>query len=447
MKKKIRFLGSLLLIVFILAGCASPQTKTTNSKKNTNEGNIAIKNNSFSGEVLTDDNGKQKMTVHFDNKNHAVVTFSGISKSDNTWSRRILSGRYATNEKTLGVTQEKGMELGYGSKKALLDNNTPTKMVNSKGKGSTLELKVHKKYLVFNEKYKIYPTKSTIISNYDTYISRVQKQYNKKYAKLSSRSFMSPATDMMANGIAFKGDNFIWKYGGPSEYSNSLDIGGSIAIITGQYKLDGQKLTLFVGDSTPLYRGTIGTLGKNYYQDLIENDLLPKEYVFSFTNNNQLQLITKNQYITSENMLDYGTLEGTPNYNDWSNNYSVEKFSLKMQQRDIPKDSEKQDNSSDENKSSSISSADDFKQFLLDQGVLEDDPDNDYQAIDGNGFEFPIYDSSDKVAAKYQVNWDIPDGSISHIVMLGVDGNIYEGNSGTPMHLDEDATNAYNEKN
>ncbi|AYE38230.1 hypothetical protein D1B17_06130 [Companilactobacillus zhachilii] len=258
---------------------------------------------------------------------------------------------------------------------------------------------------------------------------------------------MSPATDMMANGIAFKGDNFIWKYGGQSEYRNGLDIGGSIAIITGQYKLNGQKLILFVSESTPLYRGTISNLGKNYYQDMVGFNSLPKEYVFSFTKNNRLKLITTNQYMVSEDMLDYGTLEGAPNYDAWSKTYAVDQFSAKMQQRDLQDDSEEQadtssDDSSTTNGDSKITSADDFQQFLIDNGFLDDDPDNDYKANEGNGYEFPISQSDKKVAAKYMVYWDLPDGSLTHIVMLGVDGNVYGGNSGSNMFPMDDATAA-----
>ncbi|AYE38231.1 hypothetical protein D1B17_06135 [Companilactobacillus zhachilii] len=181
MKKIISIFGIISSIIIFLTGCTSSQPKAGNTSqpKTKSNNSIVIKGNTFSGKVMTDNNGKQEMTVHFDKNNHAIVTYNGISKSDSTWTRKIISGRYAISGKTLGVIDEDGMILGYNSEKSLANQKLPTKMVKKHDRGSTTELKIHKRYLAFNEKYKLYPTKTTIISNYNDYIDKMQKQYNK----------------------------------------------------------------------------------------------------------------------------------------------------------------------------------------------------------------------------------------------------------------------------
>jgi len=352
MKKIIRDLGIILLFALILTGCSTQNSapKTTDSK-----GDLVIQGNDFAGMVDTDNNGRQKMSVHFDRNNQAVVTMIGLSKADGRWTKQIISGNYAFTEdkKRLEVTATEAMNEGFDRKNDLQADEIPTKMVESPVKGETFEFKVQKKHLVFSKNDKLSPSKTAEVSDFAEYVNHDRKRYDKQYAKLSGRSFMSPATDLMGNGIAFKGDKFIWKYGGSSEYGNGLDQGGSIAIYTGSYKLSGNELTLFRYKSTPLYEGTILNLGKNNYQNMIAATYLPAELTFKFTKNNKLHVITNNKYLTITDMLDYGTVNGTPNYAKWIKKYDVDKFEAGMQQKDISSEDSDSDSTKDPDSSDS----------------------------------------------------------------------------------------------
>lgn len=357
MKKIVKALGGLLLLVLIIAGCSTQSTpKSTDSK-----GNLVVQGNDFSGSVQTDNNGQQNMSVHFDKRNKAVVTMTSFSKADGRWTKQITSGNYAfADKKRVEITCNEAMAEGFASKKAMQGHGTPTKMVNLPVKGSNYEFTVKKDALRFS-KDNIYPSKAAEVTDYAEYVNNDQKNYDKKYAKLSGRSFMSPATDLLENGIAFKGDKFIWKYGGSSEYASGLDQGGSLAIYTGMYKVEGNKVTLFRYKSTALYEGTIMNLGKNNYQNMVAATYLPDELTFKFSKNNKLHLLTNNKYLTVTDMLDYGTVSGTPNYNSWVKKYDIDKFEAQMQQKDVSDadtDSDLKSDSSDVKNSSKSNSPD-----------------------------------------------------------------------------------------
>ncbi|KRO00526.1 hypothetical protein [Companilactobacillus kimchiensis] len=454
MKKVIKVLGVILLCCLILVGCS--QKSSTDNK-----GDLVIKNNSFSGKFVTsDDNKMQTMSVHFTNDNRAVVATSWYSGEEHLWMREVMSGDYTISKRKILIQVKKAMDEGFVTKKDMNNNAIPTKMVKTVVKNPNLELKIQKKYLMSNSTNKLRPTTKVKINDYNSFLNNDQKRYDHKYAKLSRRSFMSPATDLMGNGIAFKGSNFIWKYGGSSDYNNGLDQGGSLAVFTGTYKLENQKLTLFVYEKTNLYEGTIFNLGKKHYQSYIAANSLPNKFVFKFTKNNKLHLLTNSQYLTMTDMLDYGTVTGTPNYDEWIKKYNVGTIESTMQQSDLSNivdTNSDSDNAKEHNRGISVKdsdddsdfkfyldSADDFESFLADQNMIDLDSDREYHVEEGNGHNFEISDSDRTVSAKYQVSWDVDDGSITHIIILGNDGKVYEANSGEEMTLDTDATDAYN---
>lgn len=459
MKKLIKIYGAILLLAFILVGCSNKSTTSSTTNK---DAKIVIPGNNFSGTMKVDNSAqRQKVSIHFTKDHHAIVTFVGFNKEDQRWSRKIMTGKYGIiNKNHLGINFEKGMDEGFDTKSDMQNHTVPTKMVEVPVKGQTLEMFIKEKYLDLTQNDHLIPTDSAEVSDYDQYINEDQQKYDHKYAKLSKRSFMSPATDMLANGIAFKGSNFIWKYGGPSDYGSGLDMGGSFAIFTGKYKLENHKLTLFIGDSTPLYQGTIMNLGKHYYQNQIEALKLPKELEFQFSKNNRLHLVTSSQYLTVEDMLDYGTLTGAPNYNSWLKKYAVNKVEGQMTLKETTEDSSSNTDSdetaksntekanqntdnSDSQTDTAIASADDFENFLKENNYIDTDSDNDYHAQNGNDYDYQVADSDTTVKAVYQVYWDTSDGALTHEYILADDGRIYSGNSGAIMMLEQDATDQY----
>lgn len=473
MKKIIRILGTMLLFALIMTGCSTQNSapKTSDSK-----GDLVIRGNNFTGTVNTDNNGRQKMSVHFDRNNQAVVTMVGLSKTDGRWTKQIISGNYVFTEdkKRLEVTVNKAMNEGFDSKNDLQTDEVPTKMVESPVKGENFEFKIQKKNLVFSKNDKISPSKTAEVSDFAEYVGHDQKRYDKKYAKLSGRSFMSPATDLMENGIAFKGDKFIWKYGGSSEYSNGLDQGGSLVIYTGSYKLKGHELTLFRYKSTPLYEGTILNLSKNNYQNMIAATYLPAELTFKFTKNNQLHAITNNKYLNITDMLDYGTVSGTPNYAKWLKKYDIDRFEAKMQQKDISSadsdsDSTKNSESSDRNDDSKSNSTDytdvkyvypnasDFYDWVNDKMVNEYGESSDDDAVEhafgdpGEDLDWTARDNGKAHDIHFVYTVNIADTYAGHedeapARMIGIsdEGKVYMGTA-TP-DFDDQWTQDYHDK-
>lgn len=449
MKKIIKVLGLIFLTVLILTGCSIKQSVPGNQK-------LTIANNNFSGSFIPDNgNKRQKISIHFTNDLRAVVTMIGISSDDGRWTKQIFIGSYRiTKEKVMGITYDKGVAEGYNSKQDLIDNTIPTKIVDLPAKGQTLELKVKKDYLVL-AKNKLHETDNAEVANYDSYVRENQKRFDKKYAKLSNRSFMSPATDLLENGIAFKGDKFIWKYGGESDYSNGLDMGGSLAIFVGTYKLVGKKLTLFVSDNTPLYMGTISELGKNKYQDQTAAVSLPKELTFTFSKNNRLHMETISYHLGVTDMLDYGRVEGTPNYDQWQKKYNVEKINAKMQQvtASDSKDTDEDDSvpsldaipvEDSKSVTEAFPTKEDFEDWV--ENYYQDNIDEDFSSQgvyepDTESLRESADDSPSDTPVVYSVDYSLDDDSDSdQVISITDDGRIY---SGDPETYDDDLTHAF----
>lgn len=180
------------------------------------------------------------------------------------------------------------------------------------------------------------------------------KVTTKIHGELDGRGFMSPATDSIGNGIAFKENHFIWKYGYPVS-----DDSGIFAIMKGNYSKKGSKIVLTNISKTNFYQGKLIDLQANKYSFTSSSEIVPSKVIFKLSKNNKLHLKNGTDAFGTIDMIDYGTSKGTPNFNAWDKKYSVSKIKKSMSKMN---DGESDNNSetNESNESSNDESKNDF---------------------------------------------------------------------------------------
>ncbi|AYE38232.2 hypothetical protein D1B17_06140 [Companilactobacillus zhachilii] len=464
MKKISRFLVVIFASLFILSGC-NQRTKSTTQGPN-------IVGKTFSANTPVENATNGKMTIHFVNAKKAIIIESGKYATDNNqWGQLVFDANYKVlKNKTVRFRSTRGITETYKNKKALDSHETPIFLLSEKIEkdrdiGGTLH--IGKDYLgdSKDKKSRLTLVKGENISSYDSYLRAVNKKYYEKDTKLSNRGFMSPATELLANGIAFKGSRFIWKYGGPDKtFATDKEEGARFAVFMGKYKLNGNKLTLFLQYHTSIYQGTVSQLSNKQYQDKLLGNDIPKKLVFKFTKNNKLHLITKFNDFKSDDMFDYGTVSGTPNYGKWSVSEQPDVYNVAMEKAEKvtqfnestePIEDESADtDSTEESVEKTFPTKEDFANWVTDyyynQGdyATEDEPgfhvtassaggtENLRDTIDGQQSETPLV---------YSVAYSITtladsDMDIARTISITSDGKIYSGHFNT---LDNNLTQAY----
>lgn len=290
--------------------------------------------------------------------------------------------------------------------------------------------------------------KSTNNSSENTSKKEKNNHSKAQQANLTNKSFKSDSSATLENSIAFKKDKFIWNYSATDKSSQDGSIKNE-AIFVGNYNVSGNKLTLSLNNkSTDIYRGTVSQLKNHQYMNYFASKDNPKKVVFEISKNS-LKLISKNNHVLVDGKMTLDTsITGSDNYvriNKLLNSDSVytsvdstkdsnDNASNSNNVNKPAEESTNDSNSSNESNNttgSAVNSADDFENFLKSNGAIESD--GDYKVMEGNGYDFHIADSDTTVTAKYQVSWDIDGGAITHIYILGNDGKIYVGNSGSLM--------------
>lgn len=279
------------------------------------------------------------------------------------------------------------------------------------------------------------------VSNNDNKVTKVSKKES-----LDGRGFMSPSTDSIENGIAFKGDKFIWKYGYPvSNAENS----GIFALLTGNYRVEGKNILMYNIKNTNFYQGTLKQLSKNQYTFSSNSNIVPKKLRFKLSKNNKLHLMTKSTNFGTIDMLDYGTVSGTPNYKKWSKDYAVDDIDNEMQkvtpkennQSTVSQDNQDKDENTDESSwddsdfsdKTHIYNLKDFQKFIEGSYLLNGDSDTVFHYRKGE-FNCTVYsndedlndDSTEDVTAHYKVYWQDPDDtSITNKIIVAENGYVY----------------------
>lgn len=458
MKKVIKILGILLVVIFVLTGCSN---KGTNSKKK-----LRVEGNVFQSTTIN--RGKKlNKQLDFRKDNKIVLMNTDYSQETHHWYRDIVKGSYEKSGNKIIVHYKKGYTEEYTSKKALNAMKLPYRISSDDENVKVLHLKLNDDSLKVTDKhnskveYKL--VKDSKHQDYGKLIDSHREKYNKKYATLSGRGFMSPATEMSENGIAFKGDRFIWHYGAPNnDYNSGLDIGAQVAIFEGSYKVVNNRLQLFIDGSTNIFCGTVRQLGNKEFIDYYSSSDTPKELDFSFTENSTLTLLKSKGHITSEEMMNYGTVAGTPNFDTWDVQNKLESFDRSMHQGvKSTSDSESKDDTSDttdQDVKDVFPTKEDFANWVGSvyptlSGNDEDSPFTILDSYEGGTIDLreqidsPIVEESVIYSVSYSTtesdeNSDAPD--IARNISITSDGKIYSGHFNT---YDDELTQAYLQMN
>ncbi|WP_125588832.1 hypothetical protein [Companilactobacillus jidongensis] len=465
MKRLIKILSIVLFFGLVLAGCSNT------AKSSSNAGFVG---KSFSGKTPVEDATNGKMTIHFVDNKRAVVIESGKFEVGHEWGRLVFDVKYKKmSGNKVKLTYLKGINESYASEKDMNNHATPVFMHQDKvDKDSNMGgyVYVDENYVSFSKVSKkdgLFLTDKKDASSYDSYLKKTTEKYYGKDTKLSDRGFMSPATELVSNGIAFKGSRFIWTYGGPdSKFANETEQGARLASFMGNYKLQGNKLILYLQYHSNVYQGTVSQLNNMQFQSKLTGSDIPKKLVFEFTKNNKLHLITKFKDYKSDDMLDYGTVDGTPNYAKMSKNNQPNVYTVGMEKTEdsgAKEEASKTDanNETDESLSSAsvtdtFPTKEDFAQwvssYFTDQGSeATDDTPGFHVTGSGSGETVQVRDMDNNQSAvpvvyslAYSYTALNDDSAIepAQTIAIDSDGNIYSGHF---IMLDNDLTQAYSD--
>lgn len=472
MKKSIGILGVLFVFVVFLTACGNQQSNSNQNSSTNSTKKLELKKNTFVN-VKAQKSTKNgfyniKTKIHFvDEKHYIEVSTAKRSDYEKHWIREVQIGNYSTkgSKKVELKNSKNAIQEEYKSKADLNEDAAPIKYEIFKGNltrpvsQSSVLTKTKYKLTRNGAKYKKTTAPKIKYSNFDSYIKRQTNRSNAKYATLANKSFSSPATDALENTIGFKQNKFIWKYGGMDTQNNA----GSepvqyLSYLTGTYAVVDDTVQLFLDSGNSIFKGSITDLANNTYLD--KYTTTAEIVTFQLVGNKEMKLSNSDdEHINSQNMVKSSSNDGNLTYEKFANamrntngvpfgsNMTKVDESTRVKSKVGNNDSETSDDSNDEadteddNVVQTIQSAEDFKQALFDNGVL--DTSLDYNVQNGNGYEFPILDGSEDtetVQAKYQVSWDVNDGAITHIIILGNDGKVYQGNSGSLLSEAPDIT-------
>lgn len=468
MKFKSYFLmGLSILMLLTVAGCSTNNSADNADQKSVNK-TLVVKGHNFKGTHRGNNTAKDpdyKYSMYFGKDGNFV---QDIISSKGFAGRFTEKGTY-TIAKNGDITMniDSVTEERFASDSALRTKQAPLSIVQRQGNSlnaaedHAIKIENKQTYLLGTvNQVKLYSTDKQTV-NYKEHYQTEIKKYDKKYTKLSGRGFMSPATEMTPNGIAFKGNKFIWKYGAPNTDvpTSGLDQGAQKAILVGTYKVENNKLTLFVDESTNLYCGTVVQLGENRYSKYYSSKVTPKVFVFSFTKNSTLSLISNYKNYTSEDMLDYGTVNGTPNYSEWSKSEFLKTFnsSMKKGQGKLSVDEGTDSNTRDSSSKveSVFPSANDFADWVTnyyrDKGDYATDDDPGFHVLNASSNvtvavrkdENTIDDANMVYSLLFSLtslNGDNETPDVGRIICISSDGKIYKGTA--PM-FDDELTSAY----
>lgn len=465
MKKLIQILGVALLFVIFLSGCSNSTTKKDSTSKN----DSGIVGKTYKANTQIENASHGKVTIHFAKDNKALLIESGKFEVGHQWGQLVFNAKYKLlkNKKIKITTFKEATTENYKNESAMKDGSNPifidpTKLDKDRKNHVELAISNNSMYAGHGKnKVKFVLTDNNGLSDYDSYMKDKKKKYYGKDTKLSDRGFMSPATEMLSNEIAFKGSRFIWKFGGPdNEFSSDNEQGARLAIFMGKYKLRKDRLTLYIQYHSSIFQGTISQLSSNQYQDKLTGSDVPKKLVFKFTKNNRLHLMINSNDFESDDMLDYGTVDGTPNYNKLVKNNQPDVYTVAMEKASNSGSSFEENNNANTNNSTEsvtdiFPTKEDFVQWLTnfyaENDSLATEENSGFwvtgssqggtamtrEGADDEQIDTPIVYS---VSYAYTVLND--DSDISRTIYITPDGKLYSGHFNV---YDEDLTSAYAE--
>lgn len=423
-----------ILSVLILAGCGNNSTSsTTNQAKTENTTKkMVIKGHNFKGTHHGSGTSKDpdyKYSMYFGKDNHFV---QDIISSNGFAGRFTERGTYEIAKNgditmnIVSVTEER-----FDSDSALSNGSAPISIVQREGntlnaaEDHAIKIKNKQTYLLGTvNKVKLYQTDKQTVNYRKHYRSEMNK-YNNSYGKFSNHGFTSNGMDTPMNAIAFKGSNFIWRYGYQDE--NADKDSAVMAVFEGTYSYDSSNriMTLNINNQSNSYYGNLMSLSGFEYQKS-GGPLAGKTLKLRYSDK-VLTLVGSSfkSWKMEDNYPDDAS-QSQPKYDDYANSYSVSTFGSQMH-----KASESDSNNSE------FSSAEEFRDYIISTGKLDGDEDA-WKAYDGSfgiekGDKYTVTDSDDtdpqdtyEVSAIYSLYYD--NTVTYHVIIYGTNGKIYMGN-------------------
>ncbi|WP_125568898.1 hypothetical protein [Companilactobacillus insicii] len=442
--KKYLLLSISALSILVVTGCGNGSNDSSSSStpnKETAVKDVVIKGHNFKGTHKGDGTAKNpnyKYSMYFGKDGNFVqdiISSNGLSGRFTERGTYTIAKNGDVTMKIASVTEER-----FASDQDLSNGNAPISIFQREGhtlnaaEDHDIKIKNKKTYLLGTvNNVKLYQTDKQTVDYRKHYKSEMSK-YNNSYGKFSNHGFTSNGMDTPMNAIAFKGSNFIWRYGYQDENKDSDS--AVMAVFEGTYSYDSSNhiMTLDITNQSNAYYGNLMSLGGFEYKKS-GSPLAGKTLKLKY-HDNTLTLVTGSfKCWNMEDGYPNDASQSQPKYDDYVNSYAVSTF-----------DSQMHKTSENSNSTFGLNSAEDFKQFMIDEGFFGGMEDN-WEPIDKNheGRKYNVTYSNDteandpdEVSAIYTLYYVT--GPASQVLILGDDGTIYSGNPTGVLRAVDDAT-------
>ncbi|WP_125588834.1 hypothetical protein [Companilactobacillus jidongensis] len=449
-RKKYLLIAISVLALLTVAGCGSnsQSTASSNNTENTVK-KIIIKGHNFKGTHKGDGSSKDpdyKYSMYFGKDGNFV---QDIISSNGFAGRFTERGTYTIAKNgdiimnIVSVTEER-----FASDSDLSSGVAPISIVQREGntlnaaEDHAIKIKNKTTYLLGTvNNVKLYQTDKKTV-NYRKHYESEMSKYNSSYGKFSNHGFTSNGMDTPMNAIAFKGSNFIWRYGYQDENDTSKN-SAVMAVFEGTYSYDSstQTMTLNVSSQSNSYYGNLMNLGGFEYQKS-GKPLAAKTLKLKYVNNT---LTLFGSSFTSWKMEDNhpnDASQSQPKYDNYINSYAVSIFDSQMHKGS---DSDSNGGSVKE----VFPTKEDFVDWLTDYYQKDDDTSNFHVMESDDGGTLPVLENfggeKKTVAMVYRIYYSFAEegNEISDTgknIGITSSGEIYSGHD---IMLDDDLTQAY----
>ncbi|MFD1419049.1 hypothetical protein [Companilactobacillus keshanensis] len=432
-----------ILFLLVIAGCGNKKADLSNVKESS--GNIVIKGHNFRG--LHQGNGTvkdpdYKYSIYFSKDGNFV---QDIISSKGFAGRFTEKGTYNISKNgdvtmnIASVTEER-----FNSDSALLKGYTPTSIVQREdntlndAENHPIKIENKKTYLLGTvNNVKLYPTDAKTV-NYKEHYQDEMKKYDNTYNKFSGHGFTSNGMDTSMNGIAFKGNSFIWRYGYLGKNTDKDNAVMTVFEGTYSYSSNNHILTLNVSNQSKAYYGNLMNLNDFKYMKS-DNSLAVNRLKLKYRNNVLTLVDSSLKGWKMKDAYPDDTSRSQLKYDDYLNSYSVSIFDSKMQ-----KDSD--DNSSVKKV---FPTKEDFADWVTDYYQDDEDTENFHVLEAGDGATLPIQENTGGIKKDtpmvYRLYYSLAEegndeSDVGRNVGITSDGKIYSGHD---IMFDPDLTQAY----
>jgi hypothetical protein len=456
MKFKSYFLmGLSILMLLTVAGCSTNNSADNADQKSVNK-TLVVKDHNFKGTHRGNNTAKDpdyKYSMYFGKDGNFV---QDIISSKGFAGRFTEKGTY-TIAKNGDITMniDSVTEERFASDSALRTKQAPLSIVQRQGNSlnaaedHAIKIENKQTYLLGTvNQVKLYSTDKQTV-NYKEHYQTETKKYNDSYGKFSNHGFTSNGMDTPMNAIAFKGTEFIWKYGYQDQ---SKDENSAVmAVFEGNYSYNNNTkiMTLNITNQSKSYYGNLMNLSGFEYQKIgspLVNGVLKLKY-----SNDTLTLI--DSHLSSWKMKDNypdDSSQSYPKYDDLSSSFGVSTVAAQMHKGTATKNDD-EDDDIHVNGHTGFDTVNDFKKFCIKEGLITGHEDGLSIGKWDNGVgnkigQIPVMSDDDTNDSEdenlrspyYTLTYHAPGND--QIVFLGDDANIYVGVPDGAIRVDPESS-------